>query len=519
MSFRSKLVAGVAAAVMASTPAFAQKSQDTIRLAINDMFPALDPYNFPLDENAAFYRTVYQGLVDYDEHHGKFVGILAKSWKRLSDTAIEFELRDNVKFHNGDTFTAEDVKATYAWAGDEKTRIRFKERFDWVKEVEILGPHKIIVHSKSPTSQDLPNLAYNLKVLDKASLDKLENKADYGRLSPVGSGSYKVLSIDPNKGVLVERVEDYYGDSGNYYRAPVKRVHGIPMPDRQTQQAQLLTGGVDLLRNITQDDADSLAKAPNLKVSQTPSNMLLYVTLDAAGRSANKIMTDERVRKAFIMAIDRKALVEAIVPAGKSAEFPKSICFEATIACRPTTTPLAYDPAAAKKLLAEAGYPNGVDLLLHAHQPVAYVATAIAGELRKVGFRTTVEQMPLGVYVKKRGDGEFTAFVGSYPTTANPDTANLLNFFFDADRDYWKDDEIAKIRAAGDLEFDLAKRTQLYVPALNKVNEKAYIDPLSELPIVWAHTKDVQVMRNPMSAGETRLGDYAWADYKPKEYK
>ena len=519
MSARMGLIAAAAAALLAPVPAFAQKSADTIRLAINDMFPLMDPYNFPLDESAAFYRTIYQGLVDLDEYHGKFVPTLAKSWKRLSPTAIEFELREDATFDNGDKFTAEDVKATFAWAGDEKTRIRFKDRFDWVKEVEILGPYKIIVHSKQPTSADMANLSYNLKILDKKVLDKLEDKTTYGRVSPVATGPYKVLSIDPNKGILVERVENYKGDPGGYYRAPVKRVHGIPMPDRQTQQAQLLTGGIDVVRNVTQDDAEALAKAPNLAITSTPSAMLLYVTLDAAGRSANKVMTDERIRKAFMMAIDRKSLVEAIVPAGKTAEIPRGICFQDTVACKLSTDPTPYDPAGAKKLLAEAGYPNGMDLLIHAHQPVAYVATAIAGELRKVGIRATIEQMPIGVYVKKRGDGEFTAFVGFYPTSANPDTSNLLNFFFDADRDYWRDDELIKARRDGDLEFDVTKRAEIYRPALNRVNEKAYIYPISELPLVWAHGKDAKVFRNPLSAGESRLGDHAWADFKPKEYK
>jgi len=519
MSRTASLAAGLVAALIATTPAYAQKSADTIRLAINDMFPVMDPYNFPLDENAAFYRTVYQGLTDYDEHNHKFVPTLAKSWKRLSDTAIEFDLREDAVFDNGDKFDADDVKATFDWAGDEKTRIRFKDRYDWVKNVEILSPYKIIVHSKSPTSSDMANLSYNLKILDKDVLDKLEDKSTYGRVAPVATGPYKVISIDPNKGIIVERVENYKGDPGGYYRAPVKRVHGIPIPDRQTQQAQLITGGVDIVRNVTQDDADALAKAPNLAVTATPSAMLLYVTLDAAGRSSNKIMMDERVRKAFMMAIDRKALVESIVPAGKTAEIPRGICFKETVACKLTTDPTPYDPAQAKRLLAEAGYPNGVSLVIHAHQPVAYVATALAGELRKVGFRTTVEPMPISVYVKKRGDGEFTAFVGFYPTSANPDTGNLLNFFFDADRDYWRDDEIIAARKAGELEFDPAKRADIYLPALNKINEKAYIYPISELPLVWAHSKDVKILRNPLSAGESRLGDYAWSDFKPKEYK
>ncbi len=519
MLLRNSTIAGIAAIMALASPAFAQKSNETIRLAINDMFPKMDPYNYPLDENAAFYRTVYQGLIDYDEHNRKWVGTLAKSWKRLSNTATEFVLKDDVKWDNGDKFTADDVVATFAWAGDSKTRIRFKDRYDWVAKVEVLSPYKIIVHSKQPNSGDFANLAYNLKIINKNALDKLEDKYDYGKVSPVATGPYKVVSIDQNKGIVVERVENYHGDSDGYYRAPVKRVHGIPVPDRQTQVAKLLAGEVDLLRNITQDDADAIKNVPNLAVTPTSSAMLLYVTMDAAGRSANKAFTDERVRKAFIMSIDRKNFVKGIVPAGNAAELPHSICFKATVSCEPTTDPVSYDPVAAKKLLAEAGYPNGIDFTLYAHQPVAYVATAIAGEVRKVGFRANVEQMPIQVYVKKRGDGEFTAFTGFYPTSSNPSTSNILNFFFGADRDYWKDPMIQKTIADGELEFDDAKRTKLYTPALDQINKRAYIFPISELPVIWAHTKNVKVFPNPLSTGESRLGDYGWADFKPKTHK
>jgi peptide/nickel transport system substrate-binding protein len=225
-------------------------------------------------------------------------------------------------------------------------------------------------------------------------------------------------------------------------------------------------------------------------------------------------MTDERVRKAFIMAIPRDQIVKTFVPGGETAEQPPAICFKKTVACAPGNTIYPYNPSEAKKLLIEAGYPNGVDLVLDVFAPSRQIAEAIAGEIRKVGFRTTVNPMTLGVYVKRRGDGEFTAFVGYYPTAAQPDMANLLDFFFGADRDYWKDDFIHDIAAKGNLEFDVAKRTALYTPALNRINEKAYIHPISELPLLFVSKKDVKVLSNPVSAAESRLGDYAWSDYK-----
>lgn len=514
MSGKLTATLGVVGALALCSAAEAQKSRDTIRVGITDMFSVSDPYHFPLDENAAFYRTVYQPLVDFDEHNKKFVGTLAKSWKQVDANTMEFELKANVKWDNGDPFTAEDVKTTFEYIADEKTKIRFKERYNWVKRVEILGPHKLRLHTDAPTSTDMGKLAYNMKILNGKVLNSLENKADYGRTAPVATGPYKVVHVDRNKGILVERVDTYHGDSGGYYRAPVKFVHGLPIPDKQTQLAQLMTNGLDLLRFISAESAKQLAAVPNIKVTATPSVSLVYVTLDAVGRSSNKVMTDERVRKAFIMAIPRELIVKNIMAGGNMAELPKSICFKSTLACEPTTQPYSFNPTEAKRLLTEAGYPNGLDLTLYAHAPHKDIAEAIAGEVRKVGIRASVEALPLAVYVKKRGDGDFTAFTGLYPTSSNPDTDNLLEFFFGADRDYWRDSSIAKASTDGQKEFDLAKRTKLYVPALDRINEKAYIYPLAEQPMVWAHTKDIKLLKNKLSASDPRLGDYAWADHK-----
>ena len=96
-------ILGVCATVAVAAPtAHAQKSQDTLRMAVTDWWSTLDPYHFPLDEAAVFYRTIYETPVAYDERTKQFVPRVAKSWKRIDDRTLEFELRDDVKFSNGD---------------------------------------------------------------------------------------------------------------------------------------------------------------------------------------------------------------------------------------------------------------------------------------------------------------------------------------------------------------------------------------------------------------------------------
>src|ERR1700749_1299089 len=125
MSWRRVVIAAVLGAfALSGRPAFAGKADDTLRYAVNDWWSTLDPYQFPLDEAAVFFRNVYEPLITYDERAHKFVPRLAKSWQRIDDKTFEFDLRDDVKFHNGDKFDADDVVATINYITDPKTTLR-----------------------------------------------------------------------------------------------------------------------------------------------------------------------------------------------------------------------------------------------------------------------------------------------------------------------------------------------------------------------------------------------------------
>lgn len=139
------------ALMIAATPAAAGKADDTLRIAVTDWWSTLDPYQFPLDEAAVFYKTVYETLVSYDERAHKFVPRLAKSWKQIDNRTIEFELRDDVKFHNGDKFDADDVIATINYVTDPSVMIRFKDLYTFVEKVEKLGLIRCGLPANSPS--------------------------------------------------------------------------------------------------------------------------------------------------------------------------------------------------------------------------------------------------------------------------------------------------------------------------------------------------------------------------------
>jgi peptide/nickel transport system substrate-binding protein len=509
LKFAGAVAALLVAILVAPAPSHAGRADDTLRIAATDWWSTLDPYQFPQDEAAVFYRTVYETLVSYDERAHKFVPRLAKAWQQIDSRTMEFELRDDVKFHNGDAFSADDVVATIDYLIDPNVRLRFKDRYDWVEKIEKLGPYKVRITAKTVFATALQTIAYRFFILDGKVLATLQNKADYGRLSPITTGPYKIVSMDQTKMVL-ERFDGYYNKDGPF-QAHMKRVIVTPMPDRQTQIAQFMTGNVDLIRNPTADAARELASVPGTQITARHNGMLMYVTLDALGRSDNKAMKDPRVRQAFMAAIDRKELAKTVIPGGEIADILDGICVPADISCASTTKPPAFDPALAKKLLAEAGYPDGFDLEFDVHEPIKEIGEAIAGMVRKVGIRASVRPLPLALYVRMRGEGKFTAFLGFYPTNAQPDMDNIFDFFFEGNRDYWADPLVKQAQREGAVEFDDEKRTSIYQKAIDQVNKMNYILPVADLPMVFVHSKEVHVRENRLSPIDVEICDYEWA--------
>ena len=511
-TIRLGLACATAAVFMGAASASAQKSKDTLRLGLNDPFAILSNYHGTGDEGANFNRGVYEPLLAFDERAKKWVPQLAKSWTRVDPRTIDFDLRENATFHNGNKFDADDVVATINYLKDPASPVQFKQRFTWIERVEKLSQYKVRIVADEPLATDLQLLAYRFVMWDAETLAQHADKADYGRLTPVGTGVMKVAMLDKNKGIMLETIDNYYGDK-TYFRSGVKRVHGVPMPDRQTQIAQLMTGGIDMIRNASPDDTRELGQNPLFDVTDTPVLNLYYMGFDTTGKSGVNLFTDARVRRAVWMAIDRDAIVKHIVPGGATvAEKSNALCFKVTTpTCDPTTRLPAYDPEGAKKLLAEAGYPNGIDYSYMVTAPHRAIAEAIAGSLLKANIRAAVRPVPITVYRKEQIEGKSTAWSTVFPTGGHPDASNnlgtLLNGHFEQ---YYGDKELEGLLDAGLKEFDDKKRADIYRKAYDMVNTKSYLYPFSSIPNTYVHTKEVRVAENPLMAGETSVTDYFW---------
>ncbi|MEX0828342.1 MAG: ABC transporter substrate-binding protein, partial [Haliea sp.] len=275
MAFCSLMAAFVA------TPGIAQKAKDTVRLGLTEPTPVVSAYYNLGRENSFFYRTVFDTLIVYKEETTEFVPLLAKSWKRVDPRTFEFELRDDVKFHNGNSFDADDVIHTINFALDRNSKIQLPRLYTWIEKVEKLGPHKIRIISSSPSAIDLINLA-NTFIYDQEYHQTFEDKIDHGR-SPVGTGAFRILEVDSNKGILAEKY-DGFSHGPDWMKGHVERVHALPIHDRDTQIANLMTGNLDAVKDATEDQLSALKKDPNLTVTGRPSTNMTYLMFDAAAR-------------------------------------------------------------------------------------------------------------------------------------------------------------------------------------------------------------------------------------------
>ena len=503
------MISGVSAFLVGS--AFAQKSKDTVRFGLYQPIKILDRIYNPHPETNLTAPAVFDMLLFYDAEKRIYKPQLATSWKRINKLTMEFSLRKGVKFHDGSDFDADDVVYMVKFVTDPKTKFRFKgSRFGWIASVEKLDKYTVRFKSKRPYAPILSRLATGLSIYPSSVHGALKVKSDFGR-NPVGTGPYKVTKVDPNKGIFFERNENYY--NGGKPAGIVKKLIARPIPDKQTQIAELMAGGLDIMYNVPKDQGENLAENPNFSISVTPTVSFVYVLFDSADRSGFGHFKNKKVRQAVLHAIDRKALVKALVPSQLHGQpLQRAICHDWHVGCVSSVPPIKHNLAKAKKLLAEAGLPNGFDVEITTWGPSRQIAIAVSGQLRKVGIKAKIDSLKIGGFVKKRARGKVQMFVSLWDNGgAAPDVDVTAGFFFmKGSRNYMGDKELTAAHAAGQVTFDLNKRKAVYQAAFDRVNDQAYMMPLVPLPVVLAHTKEIVVHGGHKNPEGFELNRVSW---------
>src|SRR5262247_181914 len=361
----------------------AQTKDDTIVYALQSDVQNWDPPNSVLRESIILGYHVFDHLAARDLKTGKVGPSLAVSWKNVDDTTWEVKLRPNVKFHDGTPFSAKDVKATFERVLDPNLKLIYRTTHAKIKSVEIVDDLTVRFKTDGPYPLFVERLTAQVMQSEKAIREKGH---EWLQENPLGTGPYKLVKWSRKQEHLLVRNDDYWGPKPAFKYVRVRII-----PEQATQIAELISGGVDIIKAVPPDQMGVINSSGQARTSTSPILRTAFIQLDQAGRSGNNPFQDKRVRQAANLAVDMDGIIKHVLNglADRTATTVNPMAF----GFDPNVKPYKQDAAQAKKLLAEAGYPNGFEVGFLRSGPVVepgviQTSDAIAADLAKAGIRT-----------------------------------------------------------------------------------------------------------------------------------
>jgi len=387
-----------------------------LSIALGGDVTSMDPHFHNLTPNNNIGGHVFETLVAKDAG-GRFKPALAESWRAVDDTTWEFKLRKGVRFHDGSIFTAADVVFSLDRVPNvPNSPSPFTAYTKQITEKIVVDPWTLRLKSAAPYPQMPIDISTVLIVSSKAAANATTDDFNTGKAT-VGTGPFRFVRWQRGDRIELARNDAYWGEKAPWDRVTFRIITSDP-----TRVASLLAGEVRAIENVPTNDLAKLTGNKDLAIYRTVSVRLMYLHLDTA-RDKTPFATDKagkpleknplrdlRVRRAMSKAINRPALVERVMEG--AAVTSGQLMPENFFGFTPTLKPEPYDPEGARKLLAEAGYPDGFGLTLHApnnrYVNDEQIAQAIAQLLARVGIQTRVDAMPASVYFSRGSKLEFS---------------------------------------------------------------------------------------------------------------
>ncbi|MBR1218482.1 ABC transporter substrate-binding protein [Bradyrhizobium sp. U87765 SZCCT0131] len=518
MQFRPLVLAAAAALTLL---AVAPLSAQTLRYANQGDLKSLDPYTLQESTTIAHHGNVYEGLVARDRNLQIIPG-LAESWETPEPTRWRFHLRKGVKFHNGDDFTADDVvfsaDRVRATGSNFQTRVPAGARVVKIDDYTV----DFILPSPNPILTSQWDSWY---IMDKkwaeannatAPTPVAATTPSYASLHANGTGAFMIESHEPG-------VKTVFKANPNWWRKPLehnlKEIVFTPIKSDATRVAALLSGEVDLIEPVPIQDIDRVKASANATVLTGPEVRTIFLGMDqtrdellSSSVKGKNPFKDVRVREAFFKAIDIN-LIKTRVMRNLSTPSALMIAPELFRLSKDFVRP-AYDPALSKKLLADAGYPDGFEVGMDCpndrYVNDEAICQAVVGMLARVGIKVNLLAQPKALYFAKilKPGGYQTSF---YLLGWTPNTLDSHNVLYDiiGCRDDVKSPRgetnlggycNKKVDALTDqiqVETDTGKRDQLIKQAFQLVMDDYGYIPLHQQALAWGVSKQVKLAQRP----------------------
>jgi peptide/nickel transport system substrate-binding protein len=522
MAARHSLFAATTIAMIAF--AVQPASSQTLRYANQGTLKSLDPYSFKETTTIAHHAQVYEGLTSRDKDL-KIVPGLAESWETPEPTRWRFHLRKGVKFHNGDPFTADDVIFSAERVRSQGSNFlsnvppdaKFTKVDDYTVDVKLDAPNPILV-----SQWDTWFIMDKKWCEENASLAPTPVSAttpSYASLHENGTGQFTIESHQPGVKTVFKANPNWWGKPEHN----LKEIVFTTIASDATRVAALLSGEVDVIEPVPVQDISRIDSSPNAQVLKGPELRTIFLGVDMtrdellySNVKGKNPFKDVRVREAFYKAIDIE-LIKTRVMRGLSTPTALMIAPQLYALSKDFTRP-KYDPDGAKKLLTEAGYPDGFEVTLDCpndrYVNDSQICQAVVGMLARVGVKINLLAQPKAQFFAKvlKPGGYQTSFFMLGWTPSSMDSHNVMHDIMGC-RDDAKDatrgeanlgnycnKEFDAITDKVLLETDTTKRDQLIKQGYEiAIKDYGYI-PLHQQALAWGVSKKVKITQRPDNA-------------------
>ena len=462
-----------------TSPVAAQPARYVVVVGMEAEPPGLDPGQALGLHTLRVTYQIFETLVTTPDESTDVVPGLAESWQTSPDGLTwTFKLRRGVRFHDGTPLDAQAVKFTFDRVIDPGHPHAKSGKWSFVvgylssvKSVDAVDPLTVQLNLKYPTASLLALLALpNCAIVSPTAFAKAPD--DFNQ-QPVGSGRYRFESWDRGSRLVLRRHDDYWGVKGK----PARLVYR-PIPEANGRVAELLTGGADLILPIPPDFVERLERTTGITVHRKPGLTVWYVGFNVD----KKPFTDKRVRQALNHAVNREAIVRDILKGtGIPAVGP---LLPGTWGFEPDVRRYPYDPAAARRLLAEAGYPGGFEIDFwvpdsgSGMQAPVEISTVIQANLAAVGVKASLRTFEWGTYLAKvRSDAPAMFALSWFLKSEDPDLSMYPLFSSKnsplPNRSNYNNPEVDQLLVQARQVGDRARRAELYRRAQRLIVEDA----------------------------------------------
>jgi len=400
---------------------------------------------------------IFDDLLDRDEHLN-VTPALAESWQIPDPLTYVFRIRHGVRFHDGRPLTARDVKWTFDSLLQGKIRSTRAAAYRYVDHVDAPDDSTVVFHLKEPFSTLLWNLSDGaMGIVPYGSLGEATS-------NPIGSGPFRFVSAEPDKEVILERNDAYWGQ-----KAHVERLRFTVVPDTTTRALELRKGSADIASNaLTSDMVLALQREPNLEVEHAPGTVLSYLAFNLR----DPVLRDVRVRQAIAYAIDRRPMIDYLWRG--FAQSANSILPPQSWAYNPDVPKYDYAPDKANKILDDAGYPriNGARFHLtmktSTEETTRLMVAVLQQQLRAVGIVLDIRTFEFATFFADVTSGAYQLY--SLRWIGGNEDPDIFEYAFHSDkfpphganRSYYVNPKLDALIDKGRAETDPARRKPIY---------------------------------------------------------